>query len=308
MSERWTMENIPDLSGKVIIVTGANSGIGFEAAKAFTRHGGQVILACRVVEKAKRAADQIHSEIPGARTEILQIDLASLESIREFAAAFTAEHDRLDVLLNNAGIMMSPFGKTKDGFEQQFGINHLGHFALTGRLIDLVLNTPDSRVVNVSSTGHRFGSMDFDNLDYDGGTKYSPTKAYGRSKLANLLFTYELQRRFEAAGSSSIAVAVHPGTANTNLTRYLEDKWYYKMVWPLFRWMVQDQTMGALPSIRAAVDPRVTGGQYYGPDGFMEQKGYPVVVESNKASHNEADARHLWEISEQMTGVRFLDS
>lgn len=308
MPDQWTTEDIPDLTGKAIVVTGANSGIGFEAAKAFAGKGARTILACRNLVKAEEALARIHDEHAGAKASVMQLDLASLRSVREFAEAFKAEHDALDVLLNNAGIMMAPYGTTGDGFERQLGINHLGHFALTGLLIDLILETPGARVVNVSSAGHRFGNMDFDNLLFEGGKEYSPTKAYGRSKLANLLFTYELQRRFEAAGAQALAVAAHPGTANTNLTRYLDDKWYYKLFYPLFQGMVQNQAMGALPSIRAATDPTVQGGQYYGPDGFMQQRGHPVVVESNKASHNEADARRLWEVSEELTGVRFLDS
>ncbi len=207
--------------------------------------------------------------------------------------------------MNNAGIMMAPYGTTDDGFEQQFGINHLGHFALTGLLIDRLLKTPGARVVNVSSTGHRFGTMDFDNLMYEGGEGYSPFGAYGRSKLANLLFTYELQRRFEAANADALAVAAHPGTSGTNLARYLEEHWYIQLLHPLLFQTAQSAAMGALPSLRAAVDPDVRGGQYFGPDGFREMKGYPVVVPSSDAAHNEANAQRLWEVSEQLTGVRF---
>lgn len=305
MSENWTTENMPDLTGKVIIVTGANSGIGFEAAKEFARKRAQTILACRSMAKAQAALSQIQAEIPNAPAEIMQLDLASLASVRQFAEAVKTKYQRLEVLVNNAGIMMTPYGTTADGFERQFGTNHLGHFALTGLLLDLLLNTPGSRVVNVSSGGHRFGKMEFDNLMYEGGQDYSPTRAYGRSKLANLLFTYELQRRFQASGANAIAVAAHPGTSNTNLTSHLKERWYFNLLWPLVGWMAQSAAMGALPLLRAAVDPEVSGGQYFGPDGFMEQRGYPVVVQSNEASHNEADARQLWQVSEQLTGVRF---
>jgi NAD(P)-dependent dehydrogenase (short-subunit alcohol dehydrogenase family) len=309
LSANWTTDNIPDLTGKVIVVTGANSGLGFEAAKEFARKGAQTVLACRDIDKAQAALAQIQEEVPNAPAEIMQLNLASLQSVHQFAEAFIEKYDRLDVLLNNAGIMMAPYGKTEDGFERQSGINHLGHFALTGLLIDLLRKTPGSRVVNVSSGGHRFGEMDFDNLMYEDGKGYSPTRAYGRSKLANLLFTYELQRYFEATGANAIAVAAHPGSANTNLDRYIKGKWYIRLLRPVLNLiMVQSAAMGALPSMRAAVDPDVIGGQYYGPGGFMEQRGYPVVVKSNEASHNEADARQLWRVSEELTSVRYAEN
>ncbi len=301
----WTTADMPDLTGKVIIVTGANSGIGFEAAKEFARKGAQTILACRSLDKAQGALDRIRAEIPNAPVEIMQLDLASLASVHQFAEAFKAQYDRLDVLANNAGIMMTPYGTTEDGFERQFGTNHLGHFALTGLLIDLLLSTPGSRVVNVSSGGHRMGKMDFSNLMYLGGKGYSPMRAYGRSKLANLLFTYELQRRYAAMGADAIAVAAHPGVSNTDLSRYLEDTWYLKFFRFLEPLVTQSAAMGALPTIRAAVDPSAKGGDYYGPDGLMEQRGYPVLVQSNDASHNVADARQLWQVSEELTGVYF---
>ena len=301
----WTIWNMPDLTGKIIIVTGANSGIGYEAAKEFARKGAQVILACRSMDKAEAALVAIQAELPTAQAEIMPLDLASQASVRQFAAAFKAKYDQLDILVNNAGIMMVPYATTEDGFESQFATNHLGHFALTGLLIDLLLKTPASRVVNVSSTGHRMGKMDFDNLLYEDGNGYSPAGAYGRSKLANLLFTYELQRRFEAVGADAMATAAHPGTSSTNLTGHMADRWYFKLGQPLFEQMVQDADMGALPTIRAAVDPQAKGGDYYGPKGFMEQGGYPVLVQSNDASHNLADAKRLWEVSEVLTGVTF---
>lgn len=304
MRENWTTDNMPDLTGKVAIVTGANSGIGFETAKEFARKGAQTILACRSMDKAQVALDEILAEIPNAPAEIMELDLASLDSIHEFVDTFLAKYDRLDILVNNAGIMMVPYGKTEDGFERQFGTNHLGHFALTGLLLDTILDTPGARVVNVSSVGHRTGRMNFDDLMFE-KEEYSSIVAYGRSKLANLLFTYELQRRFQAAHANAIAVAAHPGGTNTNLQDEVGERWYVKPLMPLMRLMMQDAAMGALPTIRAAVDPNVKGGQYYGPGGFMEQRGYPVVVRSNKSSHNTADARRLWEISERLTGVKF---
>ena len=306
MNQNWTTDNIPDLTGKVMIVTGGNSGIGYEAAKEFARKGAQTILACRSIDKAQAALDEIQTEIPNAPAEIMLLDLASQKSIQQFAAAFKAKYDRLDVLLNNAGIMMVPYATTEDGFEKQFGTNHLGHFALTGLLIGLILNTPDARIVNVSSTGHRFGSMDFDDLMYQDGKGYSPMRAYGRSKLANLLFTYELQRRFETAQTSALAVAAHPGMSDTNLASHFADRWYFKMMMPLFGRMGQSAAMGALPSIRAAVAPDVAGAQYFGPNGPRESKGFPIVVPSSEDSHNQADARQLWEASKKLTGIEYL--
>ena len=301
----WTTADMPNLTGKVIVVTGANSGIGFEAAKEFARKGAQTILACRSMDKAEAALAAIQAEIPNAPAEIMHLDLADQASVHKFANEFKAIYDRLDVLVNNAGIMMVPYGTTTDGFESQFGTNHLGHFALTGLLIDLLLKTKGSRVVNISSGGHRFGNMDFDNLMFDGGEGYSGPRAYGRSKLANILFTYELQRRYRAIHADALAVAAHPGGSDTNLGNHLADSWYMKMLEPLANRMMQSAAMGALPTIRAAVDPGVRGGEYYGPDGFLEQSGYPVLVESNKASHNVEDAQKLWEISEELTGVKF---
>lgn len=303
--EIWTAADMPDLTGRVIIVTGANSGIGYEAAKEFARKGAQTILACRNMDKAQTALDQIRAEIPSAPAEIIQLDLASLASVHQFVAVFKAKYDRLDVLVNNAGIMWAPYGLTEDGFEKHFGTNHLGHFALTGLLLDLLLKTPGSRVVTVSSTGHRTGIVDFDNLMFENGQGYGRQWAYGRSKLANLLFTYELQRRFEEIGADAIATAAHPGGTNTNLTRYLDDRWYMKAVQPLVERFAQSAAMGALPTIRAAIDPQAKGGNYYGPGSFMEQRGYPVLVQSSKASHNVADARKLWEVSEELTGVHY---
>jgi NAD(P)-dependent dehydrogenase (short-subunit alcohol dehydrogenase family) len=301
----WTAADIPDLTGKVMIVTGANSGIGYETAREFARKGAQTILACRSMDRAQAALDQIQAEIPDAPAEIMQLDLASLASVRQFADEFKAKYERLDVLVNNAGIMWAPYGLTEDGFEKHFGTNHLGHFALTGLLLDLLLKTPGARVVTVSSTGHRTGTMDFDNLMFEDGQGYGRQWAYGRSKLANLLFTYELQRRFEATGADALATAAHPGGTDTNLTRYVEDRWYVKAAQPLVERFTQDAAMGALPTIRAAVDPQAEGGDYYGPGGFMEQRGYPVLVESSGASHDVADAKKLWQVSEELTGVHY---
>ncbi len=294
---------MPDLSGKAIIVTGGNSGLGYESVKAFAAKGAWVVLASRSAEKGEEAKSDILKTVPDGKITVMELDLGDLESVKSFAADYRKNHQKLDVLLNNAGIMMTPYFTTKDGFEGQFGINHLGHFALTGLLMDMLLATPGSRIVNVSSGAHKNGTMDFDNLQWENGKDYKPMKAYGRSKLSNLLFTYELQRKLEAAGKATIAAAAHPGIATTNLARHLEGKFLFKILTPLFKTMAQDQAMGALPQIRASADPEVKGGQYYGPDGKGERKGYPVVVPSNEASHNLQDAARLWEESEKLTGV-----
>ena len=302
-NEKWTIANIPDLTGKVIIVTGGNSGLGYESVKAFAGKGAEVILASRSVEKGETAKTSI-GNVKG-KIVVMQLDLMDFASIKSFAAEFLKKYPRLDVLLNNAGIMTTPYFLTKDGLEAQNGTNHFGHFVLTGLLFDLIKNTPGSRIVNVSSMAHKQGKMDFDNLLFENGKGYSPIKSYGRSKLLNLLFTYELQRRIEAAGINSIAVAAHPGVSNTNLARYLEDKLIFKILKPLMMPFMQSQDMGALPQIRASVDLNVKGGEFYGPNGFNEMKGFPVRVQSNAASHSVQDARKLWEISEKITGVSF---
>lgn len=305
---RWTSHDIPDLREKLIVVTGGNSGLGFESVKAFAKNGAEVILASRSMDKGAHARTEILKEFPNGKIRVYPLDLGDLDSVRAFAADIRKNHRKLDVLMNNAGIMMTPYFRTKDGFEGQFGTNHLGHFALTGLLIDLMLDNPGSRIINVSSGAHRMGVMDFNNLQYEGGKGYSPMKAYGRSKLSNLLFTYELQRRLEAAKSECISVAAHPGLAMTNLGRHLEKKLLFKLLMPIFNNMAQDQAMGALPQIRASVDIGVKGGEYYGPDGNRERKGYPVVVKSNEASHNYKDAERLWEESEKLTGIKYAFS
>ncbi len=301
----WTLENISDLKGKIILVTGGNSGLGYESVKAFAGKGAEVVLASRSMEKGEVARVAILKDFPEGKIKVMQLDLGDLESVRNFASTFKKSYKKLDVLLNNAGIMMTPYFTTKDGFEGQLGTNHLGHFALTGLLMDIVLNTSGSRIVNVSSGAHKSGEMDFSNLQFENGKDYKPMKAYGRSKLSNLLFTYELQRKLEAAKKNTIVAAAHPGVALTNLARHMEGKFLFKILTPLFKMMAQDPSMGALPQIRACVDPEVKGSEYYGPDGKKEYKGFPVVVQSNEASHNQSDAAKLWMESEKLTGVKF---
>ena len=306
MDQHWTTTNIPDLAGKIVIVTGANVGVGYEAAKEFARKGAQTILACRNIQKAQAAIEKIRKEIPAAPVEAMLLDLASLASVHKFTDTFKTKYDRLDILVNNAGIMWLPPGKTEDGFERHFGTNHLGHFALTGLLIDLLQKTPGARVVTVSSAGHRSGSMDFEDLMFEKTEVYERQKVYGRSKLANLLFTYELQRRLESSNMDTIAVAAHPGMCKTDLLSKPESPLFFKLVMPLAGLVVQSAAMGALPILRAAVDPEARGGEYYGPDGKNESRGYPVIVQSNEASHNMQDAARLWEVSEKLTGIHYL--
>lgn len=297
MKDKWTTKNIGDLTNKIAIVTGSNSGIGYEAAKALALKNAHVIIACRNLTKGEKAASNIKEEFAGAMVSVVELDLGSLDSTREFAKKFLKEYDRLDLLINNAGVMMPPFGKTMDGFELQFGTNHLGHFALTGLLLPVLIKTPGSRIVNVSSIAHRNGKINFDDLNSE--QSYSKSSAYGQSKLANLLFTYELQRRFEAAKIESIATAAHPGWTSTNLQRHSGG---FRFLNPVFG---QKSDMGALPTLRAACDSEARGSDYYGPRGFMEMQGDPVKVKSNQRSHDLDAAKKLWEISEKMTGVTY---
>jgi NAD(P)-dependent dehydrogenase (short-subunit alcohol dehydrogenase family) len=256
-----------------------------------------VVLAVRNVEKGKQAAARIAAAAPGATVTVQELDLSSLDSVRAAAAELRAGHPRIDLLICNAGVMYPPKQTTDDGFELQFGTNHLGHFALTGLLLERMLPVPGSRVVTVSSVGHRMQArINFDDLQWE--RSYSRVRAYGQSKLANLMFTYELQRRLSAAGTT-IAVAAHPGFAATELMRHTPAA---AVVTPLFS---QDAAMGALPVLRAATDPGVLGGQYYGPGGFLGLRGYPKLVASSRRSHDEAVQRRLWAVSEELTGVTF---
>lgn len=304
-TNNWTISNIPDLTGKIIVVTGGNSGLGFEAVKAFALKNGSVIMACRSVIKGDEARKRILKFLPSADITVMELDLSDLKSIRIFTEKFKQSYNRLDALLNNAGIMMVPYSLTKDGFENQVGTNHLGHFALTGLLLDLLKKTPKSRVVNVSSMAHKSGLMDFNNLLYKNGKEYSSMKAYGRSKLSNLLFTYELQRFFEKNKMDCISLAAHPGFSDTNLVNHLSNKLLYKLFKPLLFRLSQPASMGALPEIRASVDPTAKGSEYYGPDGKREMKGFPILVQSNTASHDTESARKLWEISSKLTSVNY---
>ncbi|MBF0688135.1 MAG: SDR family NAD(P)-dependent oxidoreductase [Cellulomonas sp.] len=296
MSEAWTEQHIPDQHGRVAVVTGANSGLGFETARMLAEHGASVVLAVRDVEKGKQAAARIQGDV-----SVQALDLASLASIRSAAADLRATHPRIDLLVNNAGVMHTPKQTTADGFELQLGTNHLGHFALTGLLLDRLLPVPGSRVVTVSSTGHRLrAAIHFDDLQWE--RSYSRVAAYGQAKLANLMFTYELQRRLAPHGTT-VAVASHPGVSRTELTRQAHVAARVVLGWlaPLF----QPAEMGALPTLRAATDLGVVGGQYYGPGGRREIRGYPKVVTSSPESHDRATQQRLWSVSEELTGVTF---
>jgi NAD(P)-dependent dehydrogenase (short-subunit alcohol dehydrogenase family) len=299
MNATWTSEDVPGQQGRLAVVTGANTGLGFETAQVLAARGASVVLAVRDTEKGKAAAARIAGAAPGADVTVQRLDLASLESIRAAAAGLRARHPAIDLLINNAGVMFPPRQATGDGFELQFGTNHLGHFALTGLLLEQMLPVPGSRVVTVSSTGHRIRArINFDDLQSE--RSYSRVAAYGQSKLANLLFTYELQRRLSGAGTT-IAVAAHPGLADTELTRHTPP--ITAVVYA--RVISQNAAMGALPILRAAADPAVLGGQYYGPGRFFGARGYPTLAKSSRQSHDTAIARRLWTISEELTGVTF---
>ena len=301
MSRKWTAADVPDQSGRVAIVTGANSGLGFDTAAVLADKGAHVVLAVRSLDKGNQAADRIKTKSPNAVIAVQELDLTSLESVRKAADELRSTHPRIDLLINNAGVMYVPTRETtQDGFDMQFGTNHLGHFALTGQLLDNILPVEGSRVVTVSSFGHRIlARIHFDDLQLE--RKYNRVEAYGQSKLANLLFTYELQRRFKLKGDPTVALAAHPGFADTELMRHLPG------FIPDFFWrpFAQPTDMGALPTLRAATDPGAQGGQYYGPDGIGEVQGSPKAVESSKQSHNEDLQRRLWMVSEELTGVTY---
>ncbi|MFE3291849.1 oxidoreductase [Rhodococcus sp. NPDC059234] len=286
---KWTAQDIVDQQGRTFVVTGANSGLGAVTARALVGAGANVVLACRDVAKAEEVARPL-----GSRAEVRKLDLANLDSVREFAAGI----DAVDVLVNNAGVMAVPSRRTADGFEMQFGTNHLGHFALTGLLLDRITD----RVVTMSSLMHRFGTIDLADPNYQQRT-YRRWPAYGQSKLANLLFAYELNRRLASAGSSVKSVAAHPGYASTGLQSHTDSLW--DRVMGLGDLMAQSAEMGALPELYAATVADVVGGTYFGPDGPFEQRGYPKVVGSNAKSRDRAVAAALWGESETLTGVTY---
>ena len=300
MTARWTSEDVPGQQGRLAVITGANTGLGFETARVLAARGASVVLAVRDTDKGKRAAARIAGTAPGADVTVQPLDLASLESVRAAAGELRARHPAIDLLVNNAGVMFPPRQTTRDGFELQFGTNHLGHFALTGLLLEQMLPVPGSRVVTVSSQAHRIRArINFDDLQSQ--RSYSRAAAYSQSKLANLMFTYELARRLSGAGTTTtIAVAAHPGLASTELARYTPAiaAFFYARV-------TQQAAMGALPTLRAATDPGVLGGQYYGPGGLLGTRGYPKLAASSRQSRDTAIQRRLWTVSEELTGVTF---
>lgn len=301
MGSKWTVADIPDQSGRTVIVTGANSGLGYDTAAALADKGAQVVLAVRNVDKGKEAVDRIKKTSPDAVVTVAELDLSSLNSVRRAADELRTAHPRVDLLINNAGVMYVPTRETtEDGFEMQFGTNHLGHFALTGLLLDNLLSVEGSRVVTVSSVGHRIlARIRFEDPHFETG--YNRVRAYGQSKLANLMFTYELQRRLALKGAPTIAAAAHPGFSDTELMRYIP-VFVPDIAWKVF---TQPADKGALPTLRAATDPDVQGGQYYGPDGIGEVKGHPKLVASSAQSHDQDIQRRLWTMSEELTGVTY---
>ncbi len=303
MGEKWTAEQIPDQMGRTAVVTGGNSGLGLVTAGALAAAGAEVVLACRNIDKAEGAASSIRAAAPGAQVAVEALDLASLTSVREFAERFGSEHEGLDLLINNAGVMGSPRRETADGFELQLGTNHLGPFALTGLLLGRMGGREDARVVTVSSTAHKFGRIRFDNLQ--GERRYFRWSAYGQAKLANVLFALELDRRLRAAGSDVKSLAAHPGYAATNLQSAAPPAFDRAVFAVTNRLLAQSAETGALPQLYAATRPNLDGGLFIGPDGFEEQRGYPKVVRPVRAGRDEATAARLWDVSEDLTGVSY---
>ncbi len=297
-NNEWNAENIPDQGGTVVAVTGSSSGIGYETARVLANKNAEVIIAARNLEKGHTAAQKIKSQYQKANVKVMRLDLADLSSVERFAEEFKSKYPRLDRLINNAGVMVPPYSKTVDGFELQFGTNHLGHFALTAGLMSLLQETKGSRIVNVASSAEKFGRLNFDDLTWE-KRQYKAWRAYGDSKIANLYFTYELNRRLKGSGSEVIITAAHPGWTATELQRHASITGF------LNDFFAQDISMGALPTLRAAYDKEAHGGEYYGPNGFMELRGYPVQVSSNKLSKDQTIAARLWKVSENLTGVLF---
>ncbi|HET6736320.1 SDR family NAD(P)-dependent oxidoreductase [Mycobacterium sp.] len=302
MSKGWAASDIPDQTGRVAVITGANTGLGFEAAVVLAARGAHVVLAVRNPDRGGEAAARIIAAHPGADVTVQQLDLASLDSVRTAADQLRSAHPRIDLLINNAGVMYPPRSSTKDGFELQLGTNHLGHFALTGLLLDRLLPVAGSRVLTVSSVAHKVSArIHFEDLQLE--RHYSPEAAYSQSKLANVMFTYELQRRLSGKGTT-VAVVAHPGLSDTDLIR--EPPLYFRVFYTLTRpFITQSAAMGALPILRGATDPDVCGGDFLGPSKLAQTRGAPRVVKAGRRAHDEAAQRRLWAISEELTGVTF---
>ncbi|GIJ76247.1 NAD(P)-dependent dehydrogenase, short-chain alcohol dehydrogenase family [Micromonospora phaseoli] len=294
---RWTYDDIPDQRGRTAIVTGANTGLGFETARMLAGRGARVVLACRDTGRGVAAAARIRAETPAGAVTCARLDLADLDSVAAFAVAYRSDHDRLDLLVNNAGVLYPPLRRTRQGFELQFGTNHLGHFALTGRLLPLLLATPAARVVTVASNAHRTGRIDLDDLNWE-RRRYRRFAAYAQSKLANLLFTLELRRRLTAADAPIRATAAHPGWTYTGQGRAGEG-----FVNTVGRFLAMTTHDGALPTLRAATDPDAASGSYWGPAHRLQYAGPPVAVTTTKRAQDVAVAQRLWAASERLTGV-----
>jgi NAD(P)-dependent dehydrogenase (short-subunit alcohol dehydrogenase family) len=304
MPGKWTANDIPDQTARLAIVTGANSGLGLITARELARAGAQVVIAARNVAKGESAVSAIRDSVPAAQLELQALDLADLASVRGFVARFGGEHERLDLLVNNAGVMAPPRRTTVDGFESQFGTNHLGHFALTGLLLPKLLASEAPRVVTLSSGAHRIGKINLDDLQSE--RRYQNWLAYGQSKLANLMFAFELDRRARAAGSPLRSLAAHPGYAATNLQFAGPAAWHERALMGVTnRVLAQSAEMGALPTLYAATFPDLPSGSFIGPDGFLEQRGHPHLVNGNARSRDTQVARRLWEVSEELTGVHY---
>jgi NAD(P)-dependent dehydrogenase (short-subunit alcohol dehydrogenase family) len=303
----WTASDIPSQDGRTVLVTGANSGLGLRSAEALAAKGARVLMACRNLEKAALAKEVVAAAASGPAPEVVALDLSDLDSVRTTADKLVGELERLDVLVNNAGVMAIPLARTAQGFEMQIGTNHLGHFALTGQLLPALLRADAPRVVSVSSNAHKFGRIDLDDLNFE-RRRYFRWTAYSQSKLANLLFTRELARRAQDAGSTLIAAAAHPGYAATNLTQPgigAMGSLVSRGIAVADRILGQSDAMGALPQLYAATMPDVGPDSYYGPDRFLEQRGHPKAVGRTAQAQDEAKARRLWTLSEELTGVTY---
>lgn len=297
-TENWNTEKIPELNGKVIIVTGSTSGIGKEAARVIAGKNAKLIMAVRDMEKGKAAAEEIRKAFSGADVEVRKLDLASIESIKSFAESFSSDFDRLDILINNAGIMMPPYSKTADGFEIQMGTNHIGHFALSGLLMPVLKHTEGSKIVVLSSGLHARGEIDFNDMNWE-NRKYNTQQAYADSKIANLYFAYELARRLEVSGNNPKVTAAHPGWTATELQRHSKAMNFMNKIF------AQKVEMGVLPTLRAAFDINAKPGDYFGPNGKMHLKGFPEIQKSNDLSYDKEIAKRLWKMSEELTGITF---
>jgi len=304
MGAGWTAERIGDQAGKTVVVTGASNGLGFETARVLAGKRAKVIMAVRSMERGQAAAARLKAAQPDADVQVMQMDLSELASIRAFAEAYRAEYEKLDVLINNAGVMMPPHRRTRDGFELQFGCNHLGHYALTGLLLDRLMQAPRARVVTVSSLAAQGARIDFDNLD--GSKGYGRWKYYGQSKLANLLFARLLQEKLRASGKDMPSIACHPGVARSNLSSFGSEKESKGLFRFAMNLVSQPTEMGALPSLYAATEPTVQGGSYIGPKGRFGSSGHPVDVTGVMDRLYDAEtAKRLWQVSEELTGVRY---